>query len=151
MMSYGMEQPFGQLRTAVLIVSTQPPAHSLLLVGGRVKNRKPRHCASPVQHQFQHQCMNTSILVTNQNHSSTVIATKKVNSIPTRPSPVSKGIRDWNLFLVFLPAYQGIICYGVWSCCLLSKCKLTLGHSKFRSRYLLYLQKPRYNIQTIPN
>lgn len=91
-MLYDMEQPFGQFRKAVVIVSTpnlQLPAS--LLWGAEWKTEKGS---------------------TNQNHRSIVVAIKKVNSIPTRPSPASKSITDWNLSLVFLPVYQGIICYG---------------------------------------
>lgn len=83
-MSYGMRYPFGQLGSAVLVLSLPSSLYSpsLPLLAGQQEKLKCLWCTvSTAQQQQKHQCAINIVLILNPKHSTIPGTRKKVNSI----------------------------------------------------------------------
>lgn len=97
---------------------------SLLLVGDRVKDRESLGTVQVLL------SSSSNITVWTPAFQSQIKTTgaqrllrRKLTPSPPEQAQWVKALWSKNLILVFVPACQGVICYGVWSCCLLSKSK----------------------------
>lgn len=108
-----MQYSFGQLRSAVLVVShpnflpTPWPACWERECGG--KKNQPSYCAGTSQHQPKHGCVLSTTSIRNSKHSSTGTAMKKINLMSGRPSKLLQ-LPDyiWTFWTSFLFFHQHI-------------------------------------------
>lgn len=75
---------------------------------GREKQKRPWCCVRTTQQYLKHQCFINNVLITNPNHGTLQVATKKINSIPVHTRTAQKyflwkcGLRVLKKFLSHL-------------------------------------------------